>query len=59
MKIIPSQKLRMISSSWFEFSMTEIGLTVPPVLVAVLVSIIKMTGGTPEVRSVKINLIDF
>ena len=27
----------MISSSWFEFSTTGIGLTVPPVLVAVLV----------------------
>ena len=29
----------MISSSWFEFSMAGIGLTVPPVLLAVLVFI--------------------
>ena len=33
-------KTGMISSSWFEFSMTGIGLTVPPVLVAVVVSAI-------------------
>ena len=38
-EILAFQKLRMISSSWFEFSMAGIGLTVPPVLLAVLVFI--------------------